>query len=263
MALLIIISCEKSPIQVKEYYDDGTEKMIYEISNGLKNGKMVEYYPSGKIKSQSNWINDTITGLEIKYYETGLVESTTMRLNGRLNGYFVKFDEEGFVNQTRNYSFSQPVGYDMRFYEGILFSTLHFVLIGDSSILNQVVYFDRAGNISDNFSSFFSIYYPNNSDTIHFYEKPEIIVILETPFFIDGKLNVRAAPRYSNIFYSNINIINMRLDTINDIFVNYPWFFDWPGENNISVYIINQYLDENGIKRDKKFYFRKRFYIVE
>jgi hypothetical protein len=262
IAFVLSLSCSNSVKQVREYYDDGTLKCVYEMCRGLKHGKYFEYYQSGSIKSQSNWINDTITGLSVHYSESGNVESTTMRLKGQLHGNYVKHDETGLLVQTKNYQYNKQFGYDMRYQEGYLLQLNHYVLIGDSTHLNQWIVIDYCGTIHSNYSAFYSIYNCVESDTIQLNQKVELITCLETPYtgFSKWCFCVRKSDNYFDGFDNNKKD-SMFIENPNYALWNVTYFKT--GFKYAHGYLLVPYLDQNGIEGEHKFYFQKQFYVRE
>jgi antitoxin component YwqK of YwqJK toxin-antitoxin module len=244
----------------KEYYDDSYLKSEYELFEGLKHGKGFEYYPSGKIKSLSNWVNDTIHGFSIHYYESGMIETLSMWLNGQMHGNYVKYDSTGLLVQTKIYQFNKQCGYEMRYDGGYLDESRHYVLVEDSFYLNQLIRYDGLGNIIDYGSTFYSIYYYNESDTIQINQDVKIDFILETP--VSSQLKVVSAEKWDKYF----NIIDKQnIDTfvVDYIYITLLASFDKPGDQYKAGIILNPYLDENGVIKNDKFYFRNHFYEIE
>lgn len=260
--LTLIISCGKQLIQVREYYDDGSLKLVYETIAGLKNGKMIEYYPNGNIKSQSNWVNDTLNGLSVGYYESGIIESTIMWLNGEIHGNYVKFDEEGYLSFTTTYQFNKKCGYEMRYHDGILYQSHHYILLKDSSYFNQRLNFDGFGNIRNYLCNFYSIYLPYG-DTVQINQKAGMIVVLETPNYFEGNYQNQLV---TGKWTKNFGFINEQsIDTffVNNIYIPMTFFADRSGIKYNAGIILNPYFDENGRRQEQKFYFSKPFYVVE
>jgi len=259
--LILVVSCGNSIKQNKEFYENGSLKLFYETFNGLKHGKSVEYYPNGKIKEESNWVNGTINGLFIQYYESGNLESTSIWLNGERHGNSVKYDEIGNLVYVKTYHCNKASGCEMFFYKGIMYQSRQYVLVNDSSYLNQMIRYDNFGYLRDYGSSFFSLYYPYESDTLKLKHKPDIKIILETPYFIDGMPKVQAAVWLNEEYFYNNE--NQRLDTVNDVIADLHLIFNSPGLKSTAGFVLNHYLDENNTLQEQKFYFRKKFYVIE
>ena len=54
-----------------EFFEDGSLKLIIEVSTGIKNGKYLEYYPNGEIKLKGKFENDRQAGTWRYYDEDG------------------------------------------------------------------------------------------------------------------------------------------------------------------------------------------------
>ena len=264
LSVILFFSCGNSIKQIKEYNEDGSLKIIYETYKGLKHGKYIEYYPNGNIKVHSNWINDTISGLSIKYYESGNIESTTVWLNGKQHGNFVKFDETGLLTQAKTHQNNKQCGYDMRYIYGFMYQLRHYVLVGDTSCLNQYINYDTYGNICYWSSDFYSIYYYGESDTLLINQKAEMTIILETPSYIDGIPPIKFITSKKWDKYFNI-IDNKSIDTIisNNILIDLYASYEKPGFRYGGGILLNPYFDEDNLLQYQKFYIAKPFYVLE
>jgi len=260
LTIFLSISCGDSIKKVNEYYDDGSLKLVYETFKGLKHGNCVEYYKNGNIKSQSKWINDTITGFSVQYYESGNIESTTMWLDGQKHGNFVKFDDLGFVEQTKSYQLNKQCGYEIGFYEGDVWRSLHFILLEDSTYLNQIVNYYGFGNIDRGYSSFYSIYSINENDTVQLNQNLEICIYLETPISVDSMIQMQIVHGKWNKYFSLVTSDTIFADASNIVLI-YP--SEELGIRNAPGIILNPYFDRNNTKCYQKFYFLKSFYVVD
>jgi len=248
---------------IKEFYGDGSLKSVSEMSDGLKQGKMIEYYPNGNIKAQSNWINDTSTGHYIKYYESGNIESKASLYKGNLHGDFLQYDENGNLILTKNYYLNKLDGYEIIYEKASLFQMRHHISLCDSSYLNQIINFDKNGNIISNSSQYFSIFFPNVSDTIKLNESIEMVFYLSPAIIIEGRdiwqLHLGIFDEYDSPIEEHC------LDTffVNGYFKQLTLLFKKLGDQFIKGYILNPLIDKGSVIRYEKMYFTKHLHVVE
>lgn len=96
---------------LKEYYDNGNNKIEYNYSNGKKNGVQKKWYSNGQLLIKYNYDNGKLDGLQKKWYENGQLQSESNYYRDVLNGVskywysngqlkFVKVYENGILIET-------------------------------------------------------------------------------------------------------------------------------------------------------------------
>ena len=277
LSLITIISCNNPNLireirddnSIKEFYNDGTLKSLYEVSDGLKNGKGEEYYPNGNIKSISNWVNDTIDGQSIQFHDSGMIESIKMWSNGKLHGSSVSYDEKGNLLSTKNFYFNEQNRIETKYSDGVLSKLSQFTFVGDSdtSTLNQYLIYDDFGNIISNKSRYYSIFNPNISDTVRI-NQPVNISLLTTPFRIniDDKPPMQIKYGIFDDYYSNLDEQRMKTILVNSYFCDLTFAFEKTGEQYIKGYILRPNVKKYDIVKYVKYekmYFTVPFYVKE
>ena len=97
--ILIILSIsaifQKSPHEIKKYFDDGTLKSVERYIDTIKNGLSEYYFQNGKLAKSFNYINGEREGEYKTYYENGNVYKKGYYKNGKLDGSVITFSIEG------------------------------------------------------------------------------------------------------------------------------------------------------------------------
>ena len=267
LTTLVFFSCQKPKLITtenfkKEFYSDGSLKSVFEISNGLKNGKGVEYYSNGIIQSISNWINDTIDGVEILFYESGVVESSISWFKGQLHGNLVQYETDGNLKNISYYFFNKVWGHEIRVNKGTINQVYHYINVDNSPYLNQIINYDEWGNIISNNSLYFLIDYPNISDTVRLNHPIEII------FKLSPIVEINKIPQiqiYSGIFDDPYIILNE--SSFDSVVIDHHWaalsfLFNKSGDQFVKGYLSLNYIEDDSC-RYEKMYFIKHFYVKE
>lgn len=83
--IIFLKSCSQNKT-VKEYYEDGTLKIVATIDKqGRKNGELFENYDNGKLKSKGVWRFGQVQKVE-RYYSTGELEVVEKYMDGKVEG---------------------------------------------------------------------------------------------------------------------------------------------------------------------------------
>ncbi|WP_171763019.1 MULTISPECIES: hypothetical protein [unclassified Vibrio] len=75
---------------VKEYYESGALKSVFEYRNGKREGIGRIYYESGNLKREFTYKKGKLDGIGKVYYEDGTVDSEFTYQNGTLKAYTKK-----------------------------------------------------------------------------------------------------------------------------------------------------------------------------
>ena len=94
----------------KSYYDSGALKKVYELRDGMFEGKCTYYYENGNIEQVSNWKEDKEEGLFQFYNKDGIIESDETYKNGYLEGPANFYYPNGKLKSTYMYSFDKKNG---------------------------------------------------------------------------------------------------------------------------------------------------------
>jgi antitoxin component YwqK of YwqJK toxin-antitoxin module len=81
-----------------DYYDDGTVKLEYSLSNGKLNGKFIHYYENGRIKTTGSFTNGLKNGVFKEYDESGGLETEYSMSNDMKNGILKIFSNGKVLN---------------------------------------------------------------------------------------------------------------------------------------------------------------------
>jgi hypothetical protein len=93
----------------REFYDDGSKKVVAKISSGMKNGSFVKYYENGRIHFKTVFQNDTLHGDYEEYYDNGQLKAKVEYRQGLKEGPQKDFFIEGSVKGYRYYEKDIPL----------------------------------------------------------------------------------------------------------------------------------------------------------
>jgi hypothetical protein len=263
ISLIVSFSCQNDNY-IKEYYANGKLKMECEISDGMKHGKMIEYYPNGNILSLSNWINDTINGYSTGYYESGNIEFISTWVNGELYGDYVKYDETGYLQHTKNYYFNNVKGYESIYDNGSLKQMNQYVIVSDSSFLNQYINYDDFGNIKKESSQFYMVIYGGNNDTVLLNKPVELRLLVTRIISLNHETQLKFIPNKHDIsfnFNGGQNMDTISVNGYNNIDLTFSFYKT--GWQNINGVILLSYTDPFNVLKQERMYFGKYFYVKE
>nr|WP_321452866.1 hypothetical protein [uncultured Carboxylicivirga sp.] len=143
----ILFSCNNSSNDKEiEYYEDGSIRSLVEInSQGLREGEFIEYYPEGNTMRIALFKNDTLNGFYKLLYKDGSIKEKGKYKNGLPIGWIEYYDKDNYINQKNQY-----------------------VIIEDTSYLNQIIFYKKDGEIDYSKSYFFKFSFPVNEpkDTV-------------------------------------------------------------------------------------------------
>ncbi len=113
-----------------DYYDDGSKKAEYILSNGKLNGTIKVYYENGTIKKTGNFTNGSENGLFKEYDESGNLEAEYTMTNGKKNGV-IKIYEDGKLSYSNTLKDDIKNGQHIEYYYNDETGKLQLKQIGD------------------------------------------------------------------------------------------------------------------------------------
>ena len=100
--------------QCKEYYEDGSVKVLRNYDKGELNGRYMEYYPDGSVKISRNFVKGKPDGKFLEYGTNGKIESEVNYKNGLQDGPEIRYDSEGNIRSQSNYAGGKASGKEVR-----------------------------------------------------------------------------------------------------------------------------------------------------
>lgn len=223
---------------------------------------MLDYYDNGKIKTITNLLNDS-TSVTINYYESGIIESTSRRKNGLRSGSCLKYDEKGNLFLIESYYLDKKHGSELKYNKGILNYLQQYIIVGDSSYLNQYIFYDDFGNIRKERSRFYSILYETFGEEIRVNQNEEIEFRISYPDVINQKYQHQIVTGEFDNFFNIINSKSLDTVLVNGIFHQLTYSFGEIGVHWVSGIILSSYTDINGAVQCEKMYFSIPFTVIE
>lgn len=137
ICLLIVISCNSSSNnETCKYFN--------------KDGQIID---SPSIEDKNNFF----TGFKECYYQNGNIKEKSYYVKNQLNGIYQKYFDDGFLKISGNYKNNRKIGEWIIYEKGHIMRKERYILLNDSSYLNEFIVFDSVGNIIHEKSNFFSI----------------------------------------------------------------------------------------------------------
>lgn len=87
----------------REFYDDGSIKVIGKIKNGKRVGKWSSWFKSGELQSELAYKNGLEHGIYQVYYKNGSTKILGNYKDGKEIGEWQFFTEDGNLAQSKNY----------------------------------------------------------------------------------------------------------------------------------------------------------------
>jgi antitoxin component YwqK of YwqJK toxin-antitoxin module len=103
--------------QNKEYYEDGSVRILRTYEKGELNGPYMEYYPDGSVKVLRNFVKGKPDGKFLQYGSNGKIESEVNYKNGLQDGPEIRYDSESNVRSQSNYAAGKTTGKEVKNYE--------------------------------------------------------------------------------------------------------------------------------------------------
>lgn len=244
--LLILCSNCKDVSKVREeklYFDNGNIRSIGYKVNGNPTGKYLEYYPNGNLKFEAYYKNGLQDSIQRTYYSDGQLFQIGFFRCGKLDGITETYDENGKLKRK-----------------------VHYIIMNDTSLINEFFTFDDDGIIKKDSSVFFVL--EPQQDTINYNDTYSLKISVEASAF-NIKPNMKVA--IENLSMANSNEVDTLYDIDDnkrDLSVVYKTSKYKIGQNVIKGQIIDYIIyynnDSSEVKHEvHKMWFKKAFYVLE
>jgi antitoxin component YwqK of YwqJK toxin-antitoxin module len=198
-SFLFLIACS-SDNKKYEYYSNGSIRFEFTIKNQLKNGRCLKYYENGKIASEAYFLNDTLNGPAKYYYPTGDLRESCFWKKGLIDSLRIEYYRSGVKKSIGRYSGGRPSGDFQEFDSlGKLNAIREYVIVKNSSHVNNVYVFDNNGDTVITKSNFYRITFCN--DSIHIGDKFRANLNLIAPLFEKSKLVIYFVDPEDTLYY--------------------------------------------------------------
>lgn len=107
--LNVAASCDSNS-EVREYYESGKLKKVYEATSGTNHGTSITYYENGNVESIENYEHGSANGEQIKYYPNGTKENVSYYFEGKLYGLASYYDSMGVLESQITFREHSPNG---------------------------------------------------------------------------------------------------------------------------------------------------------
>lgn len=230
--------------------------------------EIVEYYENDSVKSVGYLLNDEFVGRYERFFPNGTSEVVSYYKEGKKDSIQKVFYKNGEIRQISFFK-NGLINGDVLSYspEGILLDKQSFVILKDSSYVNQVVTYNKNGYIDKTKSNYFSLF--AKKDTIEFGDLYEIDIKLEASLYNLNMLAIIGAfdANYNLMDSSKVDTLWDRLDGEVDFQVTYSTkYYDYG--NNLIRGIIHDYATYYADttmttvrKNVRPLYFQKEFYV--
>jgi hypothetical protein len=81
--------------EYREYYSDGTLKVLLNYSKDSLKGKQQSFYANGSLQSKGYYINGRLDSIQFYYFANKNLKSETFRLHGKLFGVQKEYEQNG------------------------------------------------------------------------------------------------------------------------------------------------------------------------
>lgn len=97
MSLTEVLNDSINDGEYKEFFKDGTLKLVVNFENGVKQGQYKEFFPSGKLKTEHNNINGGVYGGVYWYHQEGYLNFYSFYDYEEDLIYRVQYDKDGNI----------------------------------------------------------------------------------------------------------------------------------------------------------------------
>lgn len=97
--ILTFYSCSQNEGKEMYYYESGSVKEQFSISDGLRNGEYLSYYEDGSIRSRGNYSNGLEDGTFVFYYPNGVKLNEGNSKKGLRVGIYRSYDQGGALRR--------------------------------------------------------------------------------------------------------------------------------------------------------------------
>lgn len=272
-----LLACDN---EKKEYYPNGSIKSVFKVSNGKLEGEYRQYYKSGNLE----FINHFLDGKKIDssiYYKDSkdeMIDKIVRHLNDSIQYNLFYNESEGLILEGKSlneeYREGKWVYYD-RDYDSIV----EYKNINSTTYSNQVWVIDKNKDTLGIKSNYFSIYCAGK-DTIPLNDTFKLSIMLVEPYYnYDSEMEVLIPKIDRELKDDFSNLEEIKLDTLKSLkndgisnvgipenvpinhIVEFGLQFEEPGKKKIRGVIVEYFVEDSGMRIERRLFFEKEIVI--
>ena len=172
-------------------------------------------------------------------------------------GYDFEFDGRNNLARVA-YTYSDTIiGYANYYYKQQLIHCRQYILVGNEQYVNQYWNYDESGNIDRNLSNFYSI--RSTGDTVSVGSPWCLTVSLDCPYF-NNRMELTTGE--FDDFYNLKDTLGIITTQSENFLAHQEFRFSKPGRYTKRGYIAD-YTSEEGVRKERRMYFKKEVVVIE